>query len=69
MSPSLALLMVAVGAAAAMWVALRVVPGSDLNALPTRFRRRITWWHLHVRWIYASCAAVAVGASLTHLSG
>lgn len=69
MSSNLALLMVAVGAAAAMWLALRVVPGSDLNALPARFRRRISWWRLHVRWIYACCAVVAVSASLTHLSG
>ncbi|HEY3715110.1 MAG TPA: hypothetical protein VGL39_11335 [Jatrophihabitantaceae bacterium] len=69
MSPSLALLAIAVIAAAAMWLALHVVPRSELNALPIRFRRRITWWHLHVRWVYTCCAVVAAGASLTHLSG
>lgn len=69
MSPGLALSTVALAAAAGMWLALRVVPGADLNALPTRFRRRITWWQVHVRWIYVGCAGVAIGASLTHLSG
>jgi predicted MFS family arabinose efflux permease len=68
-SPRLALLVIAVVAAAATWLALRVVPPSDQNALPSRFRRRITWWRLHVRWVYTCCAAVAAGASLTHLPG
>ena len=69
MSPSVVLLLIAVVAGAAMWLALHAVPGSELNALPIRFRRRITWWQLHVRWVYTCCAVVAAGASLTHLSG
>ena len=69
MPPALVLLLIAVVAAAAIGVALRVVPGSDLNALPARFRRRITWWQLHVRWVYACCAVVVAGASFTHFSG
>jgi len=69
MSPRFALLTMAVMAAAAMWLALHAVPSSELNALPIRFRRRIAWWHLHVRWVYACCAVVAAGASLSHLSG
>ncbi len=69
MSPRPALLVIAVVAAVAMWVALHAVPRADLNALPARFRRRITWWQLHVRWVYACCAVVAAGASRTHLPG
>jgi hypothetical protein len=69
MRPTLALLVLAIVVAAAMWLAVHAVPGPDRNALPDRFRRRITWWQLHVRWVYASCALVAVGASLTHPAG
>jgi hypothetical protein len=70
MRPTLALLLVlAVMVAVAMRLAVHAVPNADLNALPDRFRRRITWWQLHVRWVYVSCAVVAAGASLTHLAG
>ena len=69
MRPTLALLVLAVVVAAAMWLAVHAVPSGDLDVLPDRFRRRITWWQLHVRWVYACCAAVGAGASLTHLAG
>jgi hypothetical protein len=69
MRPTLALLVLAVMVASAMWLAVHAVPSADLNALPGRFRRRIVWWQLHVRWVYACCAAVGAGASLTHLAG
>jgi hypothetical protein len=68
-TPASVLLGLAVVVAAAMGLALRAVPRADLNVLPERFRRRITWWQLHVRWIYACCAVVAAGASYTHVSG
>ena len=69
MTPAPGLFAIAVVVAASMWLALAAVPRADLNALPERFRRRITWWQLHVRWIYACCAVVAAGASYTHFSG
>jgi hypothetical protein len=69
MTPALDLAAIAVMVAAAMGLALHAVPRADLNALPERFRRRITWWQLHVRWFYACCAVVAAGASYTHFSG
>ncbi len=68
MSPALALLAIAVVVAAAMWLSLRVVPMSELDVLPVRSRRRIRWWQLNARWVYACCAVLAAGASFTHLS-
>jgi hypothetical protein len=68
-TPAIGLLAIAVVVAATMWLALAAVPRADLNVLPERLRRRIAWWQLHVRWIYACCAVVAAGASYTHFSG
>ncbi len=68
MSPALALLAIAVVVAAAMWLSLRVVPMADLDVLPVRSRRRIRWWQVNARSVYACCLVLAAGASFTHLS-
>jgi hypothetical protein len=67
MSPALWLLAIAVVVGVAMWLSLRAVP-SDLDGLPIGCRRRITWWQLNARWLYAGCAVLAMGAGLMHLS-
>ena len=68
MSPALWLLAIAIVFAAAMWLSVRVVPISDLEALPARCRRRIEWWQRNARWAYVSCAVLAAAASVTHLA-
>jgi hypothetical protein len=68
MSPALALLTLAVLVAAAMWLSMRVISMSDLEVLPARCRERIMWWHLNVRWLYACCAIIAIGASAMHIA-
>lgn len=68
MSPALGLMALAILIAAVMWLSLRLVPMSELDVLPARSQRRIRWCQLNARWIYLCCAALAVGAGLTHLS-
>jgi hypothetical protein len=68
LSPALALLGIAAVVAAAMWLTLHAVPMSSLDVLPARCRRRITWWQLNARWVYACCVVLAVAGGLTRLS-
>ncbi|HZC54220.1 MAG TPA: hypothetical protein VE441_17225 [Mycobacterium sp.] len=68
MSPELALLAIAVVVATAMWLSLRAVPTSDLDVLPVRSLRRIRWWQLNARRIYACCAVLAATGLLAHIS-
>lgn len=52
----------------AMWVSLRIADGADLTVLPASCRKRLEWWRINARNVYAVCAVFVLGTVVLQLT-